>query len=429
MTTTIFTIASLLFLAAHAFRVGSPGGALFWLIAGGLAVSSLPWKNWVLAGLLVFGCWLWGDSAFALIQQRMAHDLPWLRLAAILGAVALACLAAAVLNCRTALRKFPPGSLVQGLAFLLTVGGLAIAKHKASLNIILLDRFFPSGGWMVVILLGFYAAWLAGKMLVPNQSGKWRRRIWLIFSAVFFLQLLLGLLGLERFLMTGKLHLPIPALIAAGPLYRGDGFFMLILFSVTLMLAGPAWCSHLCYIGAWDNWAAASRKRVVTLPGWTKLVRWLICLAVLIGAFLLGRSGQPVGLAVALAAVFGVVGVVLMLFWSRRSGVMTHCTTYCPMGLLANIFGRISPWRIRIASGCSRCGACSGFCRYGALTAPDLADGKPGFSCSLCGDCISGCPHGHLHYSLPGLGPKTARSVFIVVIVALHAIFLGVARL
>ncbi|MFH0783060.1 MAG: 4Fe-4S binding protein [Pseudomonadota bacterium] len=333
------------------------------------------------------------------------------------------------MNFRRAYRIAMPGSLVQGLTFLLTVAGLAIVRQKASLAILLLDRFYPSGGWIAIILLGWYAAWVAGKMLRPEDSARWRLTLWATFSAVFFCQLFLGLLGVERFLMTGSLHLPVPALIAAGPLYRGEGFFMIILFAVTLVLVGPAWCSHLCYIGAWDGWAATGKKRAGTLPGWTKLLRWLICIAVFTVAILLGRSEQPPALALALAAVFGVVGVFIMLTWSRRTGIMSHCTAYCPMGLLANIFGKINPWRIRIGSGCCNCGMCSRFCRYGALAAPDIEAGRAGLSCSLCGDCISGCPHGHLHYTFPGLGHESARSGFIVVIVALHAIFLGVARL
>jgi NAD-dependent dihydropyrimidine dehydrogenase PreA subunit len=429
MSSTILTLPSILFLAAHALRMNSSGGAVFWLIAGFLAVSPVPWKNWALAGLLAFGTWLWGDITLTLVQQRLALGLPWMRLTAILAAVTLLCLTAAVMNGHRAYCNNRTGSLMQGLAFLLSVAGLAMTRQKTSLDIILLDRFFPGGGWIVVILLGCYAAWIAGKMLEPGNSARWRRTIWTIFSAVFFLQLLLGLLGFERFLMTGKLHLPIPALIAAGPLYRGDGFFMLILFAVTLVLVGPAWCSHLCYIGAWDNLAATRKARAGTLPGWTKTLRWLICLAVLAVAFLLGRSGLPVSVAIAAAAVFGLAGVGVMLIWSRRTGIMTHCTTYCPMGLLANIFGKINPWRIRMQSECCACGICSRYCRYGALSVRDIESRHAGLSCTLCGDCIDACPHDHLHYRFPGLSKNTARSAFIVVIVALHAIFLGVARL
>ena len=47
--------------------------------------------------------------------------------------------------------------------------------------------------------------------------------MWLIFSIIFFTQLILGVAGVDKLLMTGKLHLPVPALIAAGPLYRAGG--------------------------------------------------------------------------------------------------------------------------------------------------------------------------------------------------------------
>ena len=86
-----------------------------------------------------------------------------------------------------------------------------------------------------------------------------------IFSIIFFSQLILGVVGLEKLLMTGKLHLPVPALIAAGPLFRGTGFFMAILFTFSVLLVGPAWCSWLCYIGAWDNYAAKFKKIPISL--------------------------------------------------------------------------------------------------------------------------------------------------------------------
>ena len=60
--------------------------------------------------------------------------------------------------------------------------------------------------------------------------------------------------------MTGKLHLPVPMMILAGPIYRGHTSVMSILFLSTLILSGPAWCSHLCYFGAIDNYQPHSEK-------------------------------------------------------------------------------------------------------------------------------------------------------------------------
>jgi polyferredoxin len=230
-------------------------------------------------------------------------------------------------------------------------------------------------------------------------------------------------------LMTGELHLPVPALIAAGPVYRGEGFFMLALYGSSLLLLGPAWCSHLCYIGAWDHWASKSRKSTPTLPAHARYTRLGLLALVLAAALVLRFSGFPTLIAVWAAAVFGLVGVMIMLTLSTRCGTMVHCTAYCPIGIVSNVMGKVNPWRVRIAEGCSNCGKCSRACRFSALSAADLERGRPGLSCTLCGDCIASCPDSRLHYTFPGLSPSTARKAFIVAAVALHAVFLGVARI
>lgn len=108
---------------------------------------------------------------------------------------------------------------------------------------------------------------------------------------------------------------------------------------------------------------------------------------------------------------------------------MVHCTVYCPIGLVNNLIGKALPWRVRIGSGCTHCGACSSACRYNALTVTDLEKGRPGLSCSLCGDCLPRCPHGHLGYRFPGLPRERARQVFVTLVASLHAVFLAVARI
>ena len=108
---------------------------------------------------------------------------------------------------------------------------------------------------------------------------------------------------------------------------------------------------------------------------------------------------------------------------------MVHCTVYCPTGLVADWLGKVFPFRIRIDNKCDDCGACTFACRYNALEAGDIQKRKAGTTCSLCGDCVQSCSKGAINYKLFGLKPQTARSVFIVLIVTLHAVFLGLARL
>jgi len=329
-----------------------------------------------------------------------------------------------------------PGGVAPAIAAAaITAALLTTVQVRVSRPMLLAERFFPGAGWAEIALLAAWAAFLVTRMLPVRDAPRWRARIWSLFSIVFFGQLALGLAGLERMLMTGKLHLPVPALIVGGPLYRGEGLFMPILFAATVLLVGPAWCSHLCYIGAWDNGCSRLARRT-PLPaiafaggGRRRLGRWATLVLVVGAALALRLAGAPSAVAAAFGAVFGVVGVALMLWWSRRTGLMAHCSWYCPIGLLSTRLGKINPWRIRVTARCTRCGACSLACRYDALTKADVEAGGPNASCTLCGDCLAACRHDSLEYRFPGLTPETARASFIAVVVALHATFLGVARL
>ena len=206
---------------------------------------------------------------------------------------------------------------------------------------------------------------------------------------------------------------------------------MPILYTATILLVGPAWCSWLCYIGAWDDWAAGRKKGARhPVPKWaTHILRPAILLLIVGTALLLRKYNAPVGLAFGLALGLGLAGVGIMIFLSSRSGYMIHCTLFCPIGLISNLAGRISPWRLSISPGCTRCGLCSRVCRYSALGKQDLEKGRPGLTCTLCGDCIGQCPNGLISYRFPGLSPEQARTTFLVLVVSIHTLFLGVARI
>ncbi len=267
-------------------------------------------------------------------------------------------------------------------------------------------------------------------MLVSDKTSLIRSRIWGFFSLIFFAQLILGLAGIQEMLMTGKLHLPVPALIVAGPLYRGSGFFMLILFTVTVLLVGPAWCSYLCYIGAWDDYLCRRwKKRLKNLPAWLSQGRIYTLILVVAAAVILSKGDFSSGMAVASASVFGLVGVGFMAGLSSRWGMMVHCTAYCPMGIISNLMGKINPWRLRINPACNQCCACVKACRYGALHMKNIEQRKPGLTCTLCGDCIASCKDRYISYHFPGLTPITTRKAFLVICITLHAAFLGVARM
>lgn len=384
---------------------------------------------------LVLGGIAWLERTLFLVRLRQRMNMPWVRLAIILGVVALFTVFSALVfrneKIRGIFKRSGPGTVVPPvIAVLVTAGLLSIVQVVVKDPVMLLaERFFPGAGWVEVMVLALYAGWVTEKMVDPAKTPVVRRRIWILFSIVFFAQLILGLVGIEKLLMTGELHLPVPALILAGPLFRGEGFFMLILFGATVLLAGPTWCSYLCYIGAWDNLAAGGKKVPKSLPGWRHAVRIGILVLILAAAYLLRLVGVP-GIAATLsAAFFGVLGVGIMVVFSRKVGVMTHCVTYCPIGLAANWLGRINPFRVFITDSCTECGACKPACRYEALGDVDIKNRRPGLTCTLCGDCITRCKESSLRYGFLGISHETARYIFIVLAISLHAVFLGVARL
>jgi polyferredoxin len=315
-------------------------------------------------------------------------------------------------------------------SFLVTFILLFFMRINAhSIQLLIVDRFYPYLGNLEVFLLSLYAAWMTDNLLNEKQSAKWRKRLWLFFSIVFFIQFLLGISGFEKFMQTGKLHLPIPALVIGGPLYRGGGIFMAILLSVTLLFAGPSWCSHLCYIGALDQYFANRRKHAKQIPlKWRQRLRFSILIATAAIALTLNYSDISPLIAGSVAVIFAAVSIMVMMFYSSKSGVLLHCTSVCPVGWLTTTFGKINPFRIKLNQNCTDCQVCSLSCNYSALNREDISKREPNIACTLCGDCIGACPHDAIEYRFAGLNPVPARRLFISVIVTLHTLFIAVAR-
>jgi polyferredoxin len=409
--------------------------ALACLLLPFILLSRKKWVMRVFQLILLGGAAIWIERTFVLIQVRQQYQMPWLRLSIILATVALFTLLSALVFFNKKIvaifKKGAPEAVRPAITASLVTAGILIFVHfKVKVPVMLLmERFLPGAGGVEILLLALYAGWITEKVMDPAKTPAVRAKIWLLFSIVFFTQLILGAAGIEKLLMTGKLHLPVPAMIIAGPLFRGGGFFMLILFASTVVLLGSAWCSYLCYIGAWDNLAARGKATPKVLPKWRHAARMGIFAMIVVTAILLRMAGVP-GLAATLAgAMFGLVGVGIMVLVSRKLGSMSHCVVYCPIGLAANLLGKLNPFRIRISNTCTDCGACRLACRYDALNKEDIEKRRPGLTCTLCGDCITRCHEDSIHYKFPGLSPGAARIVFIVTAISLHAVFLGVARL
>ena len=311
---------------------------------------------------------------------------------------------------------------------MLTMLVLGFVQWKVERPMMLAERFLSGSGWIEILLVSLYAGWIVDRMKDPARSARWRRITWNIFTIVFFGQLAIGLLGQEVFLMTGKLHLPVPLMILSGPLFRGHISFMPILFISTLLISGPAWCSQLCYFGAMDNLAAGREKKPRPLAGKFRLKHILLLLVIAL-TLIFRFAGISTLITTILAAAFGVVGLAIIVFLSRAGGKMVHCILWCPIGTVVNYLKLISPFRMYIDESCTDCMACTRFCNYDALNREDIEKRKPGLTCTYCGDCLISCKTDSIRYKFLGLSSSRARNTWIVLTISLHAVFLALARI
>ena len=314
--------------------------------------------------------------------------------------------------------------------FLFVFTVLAGMQIKFPGRMLIADRFILGMGWVELTAVAIYGGLLASKMMDPQQQPKWRRISWTLFSIFFFTQLILGMTVESKFLMTGKLHLPVPAMILAGPLFRGETSVMTILFISTLVLVGPAWCSQLCYFGAFDN-LISSKGRPTRKPLKNKYqLKFTVILIIIVSALVFRFAGVSSFWTTIAAGTFGLGGLAVMLIFSRKQNRMVHCLVYCPIGTIVNYAGRLNPFRIIIEDRtCTDCMLCSVACRYDALSVSDIKSRKAGRTCTTCGDCLSTCRDNSLKYKFLNLSPATSRKLYLFLTISIHAIFLALARL
>lgn len=432
----VFPVLALCLLAMHFWYGGEYG---YVLVAAGLAGGLFAKKMWYRYAVSLFlyaGAFEWISTAVQIMQFRMMLGMEWLRAVAIIVSAAFFTFGSAVFllvylekNANEILMRLKAVLFWVCFVLIVFIGSLAPVK------MLLAERYFPLFGNVQAFLLAWYGVWIFEKLEDAKTHNAYRRKIWLIFSLVFFAQLGLGLLGLEKFLMSGKLHFPIPAFIYFTALYKGSFGFMLGLVLAAVFFTGSAWCSHLCYFGPFDSVAAFSggKKSIRPLPGWLqKIVRYSRYAVFLFGgAAAVFLAYRQCSLAAVLFFSWAYIFVTfLVLLLSRKYAFMAHCSAFCPMGMLINALGRFSPWRLRISADCDSCGACEKICRYRAITAQSRASGRTCFHCSLCLDCMNVCRRRAISLHIAGLkiNPHNARRVFLFFVVVIHILFLSFAR-
>ena len=225
--------------------------------------------------------------------------------------------------------------------------------------------------------------------------------------------------------MTGKLHTDPCG--TGRPLYRFEGLFMPILLSAPYYYPAPLGVASFVTSGH-STHGVPGEKLNERFP-YHKQMRYSILFLVMLGAILLRIFGASGRIATAFGIAVGVIGLLIMLLFSRKRRKMVHCSSYCPIGTLVSFLKYLSPFRVRLTTDCCHCMACTNACRYDALHKEEIKKGKIGYTCTYCGDCLSACKHGAIEYHFPGLRPTTAERLWIVVTVVLHTCFLMIARI
>jgi polyferredoxin len=312
--------------------------------------------------------------------------------------------------------------------FILIFFLLAFVQLKVERPMILAERFLKGSGWIEILLVASYGAFIAYRMQDPVNVPRWRKITWTTFSIIFFSQLIIGLAGFDKFLMTGKLHLPVPAMILAGPLYRGQLSVMSVLFLSTIILTGPAWCSHLCYFGAFDNLTSGGKtsKQILNHKG---AVKSSVLFLVISTALILRWLNADTLVSTLIAVGFGTGGMLLMILYSRKMKKMVHCVMYCPIGTIVNLLKHINPFRMYIDQDCTLCMNCTKFCKYDALNPQDIKSLKPAITCTYCGDCMAGCHQNSIKYKFLKMRPEHARNLYLILTISLHAACIALARI
>ncbi|MFC1856255.1 4Fe-4S binding protein [Thermodesulfobacteriota bacterium] len=427
---------------AHFLRSGAYGITLMCLTAPLALLIKRKWIVNVFSILLVFFAYDWGSTAYDFWAKRVEKGIPATRMLIILSVVALVCLASILVFKTKKMKERYAGNADKSLpgtfAFFITfIALLYVAIFVTDTKVMLFEHFVFASGVLEAFWLAIYAGFFVDYMQNYFGAQYLRSKIWILFSTLFFFQIALvlflqygmSLFGLENFLVTGTISTPVPMTIIAEPIFNNSGLIALIIFAVTIILVGPAWCSYLCYFGAVDHLASCKEKKPGTMPKWRNSMRYGILAAVLVVAAALRFFEAPAIVAISLAALFGIVGIGVIWSWSRKSGVMTYCTAYCPVGTVATLLGKLSPFRVRIDDACDACGDCTSLCRYDALTKSALENKEPGGSCTLCGDCVAACEKESIDFRFLSLSPRRARTLFIVIVVSLHAILLGITRM
>ena len=169
-------IISCLLLAAHYMRAEQTGLVALWVSALLVLLIRRGWVANTFSILLVLGALVWGSTTHTIYKVRAVMGAPWLRMALILGGVAVFTAASALVFQTKAMKsryRLGEKSALPGMAaFFLTAIVLWIIQTRIFPQGTPLDRVIKGGGWLLGFWLSVFAGYLADKMNDARKSGE-----------------------------------------------------------------------------------------------------------------------------------------------------------------------------------------------------------------------------------------------------------------
>lgn len=188
-----------------------------------------------------------------------------------------------------------------------------------------------------------------------------------------------------------------------------------VLFGIVLVLTilfGRVFCSHLCPLGALQEWLRGlgrklGLKKDLELPRqidkYARYLKYVILFVIVFFSFQVGdlvfRSYDPFNALMHLGQEFEekILGYSILLILLAVSLFSKNwwCRYFCPLGAALGVVRKISPFRIqRNAATCVGCGKCDLVCPAGL----EIANAKEinSADCISCLGCVKNCPKSSL---------------------------------
>ncbi len=219
-----------------------------------------------------------------------------------------------------------------------------------------------------------------------------------------------------------------------------SSFILFGIVFVSTIVFGRVFCSHLCPLGALQEWLRALGRKFgirkdIELPEsvdrYARYLKYVILVMIMYFSYRTGdlvfRGYDPFNALMHLGnevdeKVAGYSILALALF----SSLFTKnwwCRYFCPLGATLGIVRRMSLFRIRRNErSCVGCGACDRSCPAG-LDVSDVASvNSP--DCISCLECVKTCPNGSLKATVFGM--DISKKTFGLMVVATFFIPLGI---